>query len=73
MHQNSYDDTKFYAKKFKCFDNDIEIYGDYNSAKAKVLKIGFEKCNNNTIEPKNTCHSEEEIVNFLRRKFIMVV
>ena len=49
LHPNSYNDTLFYSKKLKCFDNKIGIQGDYNSAKAKVLKVTFEKCNNETI------------------------
>ena len=49
LHENSYKDTAFYAKKLYCFDNEVEIQGDYNSEKAKVLKITFEKCNNQTL------------------------
>ena len=53
LHENSYNDTLFYSKKLFCFDNKVAIQGDYNSAKAKILKIMFEKCNNETFIEKN--------------------
>ena len=39
---------------------------------AKVLKIVFEKCNNDTIA-EGVCKSDQEIKEFLRRKFIMTL
>ena len=51
----------------------MELQGDYNSNKAQVLKLVFEKCNNETIEGNVTCASDEEITVWLRRKFIIVL
>ena len=61
LHDNSYNDVNFYSKKLKCLDNGITIQGDYNSAKAKILKITFEKCNNETllVERNKTATLEE--------------
>ena len=56
-----------------CFDDQIKIKGDYNSEKAQRLQIVFERCNNETIVPKNSCHTDKNITAFLRRKFIFVV
>ena len=50
-----------------------EIYGDWNTAEAQLVNIYYEKCNNDTIVPKNTCHSDEEITQWLVRKFIIVL
>ena len=71
VHKNSLRDTELYSKKLKCIDKKVEIQGDYNSAKAKVLKLTFEKCDNSVLE--NDCHSDEEINEWLRRKFIIVL
>ena len=61
LHPNSYNDTKFYSKKLNCIDNDFAIQGDYNSAKAKILKLTFEKCNNETLLAKrNKTATKEE-------------
>ena len=49
IHPNSYKDVEHFSKKLKCFNDKFEIQGDYNSEKAKILKITFEKCNNTTI------------------------
>ena len=71
IHTNSRKDTAFYHKKLKCIDENIHIQGDYNSEKAKVLKLSFEKCNNATSDV--VCFSDEQITSWLRRKFIIVV
>ena len=43
IHQNSLKDVKLYQKKLWCLDQDVVLQGDYNSDKAKVLKLSFEK------------------------------
>ena len=60
LHEKSAGDVKLRQKKFKCTDERIEIYGDYNSDKARRLEIQFEKCDNKTREG-GTCKSEAEI------------
>ena len=82
VHENSERDLKYYRKKFWCIDyekmiaedklpRNIEVQGDYNSDKARHLKIMFEKCDNNTFE--GTCKTEEEISQWLVRKFIVIL
>ena len=71
IHANSFGDVKYYAKKFFCFDDDIEIQGDYNSARARLLKMSFEVCDKTV--PENDCASDEEIAGWLRRKFIVIL
>ena len=48
----------------------IEIQGSYHSTKARHLKLNFLKC-----DPKkrSTCHSDEEISSWMRRKFLLVL
>ena len=57
--QNSYRDVEIYSEKLRCMDQDLALQGDYNSAKAQVLKLTFEKCDH--LVPNNTCKSDEEI------------
>ena len=67
-HANSIRDLKYYRKKFWCFDYEkmeeegylpsrLEVQGDYNSEKARHLKIMFEKCSNETSSV--VCKSDE--------------
>ena len=56
-----------------CFEENLELHGDYNAAEAEIINVFYEKCNNKTISPPGTCHSEEEILGFIKRKFIVVV
>ena len=51
IHSNSLKDVKLYQKKLWCIDEDVVLQGDYNSDKAKVLKLSFEKCNDATYVP----------------------
>ena len=62
-------------RKLFCIDEDeqFHINGDFNSDRATRLQIAFDRCNNETIVPQNTCHSDEEISRFLRRKFIITL
>ena len=62
-------DISAFAKNFKCIDDNLEVYGDYNSARAQHLSILFEKCN----PSKRACKSPEEIRKFTTRKFILTL
>ena len=74
IHDQSLINVKLYRKKFLCIDKEeIRLYGDYNSLEAQIINVYYERCNNQTIVPMNTCHSNEEITNFLKRKFIIVL
>ena len=74
MHKNSKPEVETYWKKLQCIDadEDVQLNGDYNSYKARVLKIAFEKCDREK-NPIGFCATEEEITDFLKRKFIMII
>ena len=54
----------------KCIDRELVIYGDYNSQNTNYLSIQFEKCDPTV---RDTCKSDEEIFEWLKRKFIVTV
>ena len=57
-----------YRDKFRCIDaDDLQIWGDYNSAKAQQLAIRFKMCQG------EGCESEENIREWLKRKYIVIV
>ena len=55
-----------------CPNDDLKIQGDFNSEKGRLLQIVFEKCNNETISPQGSCHSNENITEFLRQRYIII-
>ena len=62
-----------YQKKFTCIDEeDAFIFGDYNSVSANLINIQLVKCNNVT-QPGVECKSDEEILNFFRGKYILLL
>lgn len=65
-------DVQLHKDKFRCMDpDDLEIYGSYNSFRAKQLIITVDRCVNTT-EVTN-CKSDEEIDKFLRNKYVLFV
>ena len=48
----------YYWKKFWCIDDDVEIAGNYNSAKVTHLQLHLVKCDP---AERSTCKSDEEI------------
>ena len=62
-------DISAFSHKFMCIDEDIEIYGSYNSAKAQHLSIIFKKCDKNV----RKCKSDDEIELYTKRKFIVTL
>ena len=65
----SYNEVNTWKKKFRCVKkDDLEIWGDYNSAKAQQLAVKFKFC-----KDRDDCHSEEETRNWLRRKYIVLI
>ena len=71
IHENSLRDTKMVSQKLQCLDKDFRLQGDYNSAYAKILKLTFEICDRSVEE--NDCAPEEEIRDWLKRKFLVVL
>ena len=57
MPEHRLNELQTYKKKLKCFDpSQMEIWGDYNSAKAQQLAIRFKMC-----EGHNYCADKDEI------------
>ena len=62
-------ELEHYQKKFKCPNSDqVQIWGDYNSLYAQQLTVSFKMC-----EGHDYCESRENIIAWLRRKFILLV
>ena len=59
-----------YKKNIKCMDEELEIYGEYNSEEAKNLLITIEKCDR---AQRNDCKSDKEIDDWLTFKYIGVI
>ena len=53
-----------------CLDDEDKpvLWGDYNSQKARRLEISFEIC-----EGKDYCEDKKDILEWLRRKFIVIL
>ena len=73
FHQNGINDVNFYYKKLKCIDKGaIRMQGDYNSGKHRSFFLSFEMCQS-TEENPIECKTDEEIYDWLKRKFIFSV
>ena len=65
-----------YQKKFHCIDREeMRLYGDFNSAKARILNFQLVRCHDGGYFAKNgvTCKSEPETTEFLRNKFFTIL
>lgn len=51
------------GQKLMCIDEDVELYGDFNTANGKILFLGFVKCDTTK---RNTCKSEKEVNEWLK-------
>ena len=60
---------KKYVPKMKCIDEDIEIYGDFNTNIASSLLVVFETCDP---EQRTTCADQATIDNWLKFKYLIV-
>ena len=60
--------TSLYQKKFRCLDEkDLFIRGNFNTAHTSNIRVLLKKCSG-----KDYCKSDEEILDFVRGKFILV-
>ena len=58
-----------YKKKFKCVNSDdLNVWGDYNSAKAQQVTVRFNMCENKPI-----CKTKDEIIDWLSGKYIVIL
>ena len=53
-----------------CTDVPLDVAGEYNSDSIRHLQIHFIKCNSSI---RDDCKSDEEITEWLKRKFIFVI
>ena len=64
---------ELYQQKFICFDHEsMRIYGDFHSQSARTIHVQFMRCSNST-ESEQICKSDEEITNFMKGKYILLL
>jgi len=69
VHAASEGIVKFYQKKFLCLEpEDLLVYGDYNTGKARQHNVQLKKCVGH-----DYCRTPEEITAFFRNKFILLI
>ena len=69
MYERSLAEVDIYRNKFKCIDEEnLVIWGDYNSAKAMQLAVKFHMC-----EGKDYCKTREEIRDWISGKYIVLL
>ena len=49
-------------------ESDSKLYGDYNSAKGRIIRVNINRCHDKPI-----CKSDDEITNFFKGKYYMFV
>ena len=64
--------VELFADKLMCIDDDIVIFGAYESERVSHLSISYTKCANST-ESDIICASEDEIMAYMRGNFIMTL
>ena len=67
---NSKRNLEAFWDKLFCYDDEISISGNYDSAKVSHLHISLVKCNK---ELRDSCKSEEEIQEWMKRLFLIHV
>ena len=67
---NSKRNLEAFWDKLFCYDEDISIYGDYDSARVSHLHISLVKCDSTL---RDTCKSDEEIEDWMKRLFLIHV
>ena len=64
--------TKTYQKKFHCIgEEDMYVFGEFNSNQASLLNIQLRKCNK-VDNPDVECKPDEEILEYFRNKFVLI-
>jgi len=67
-------DAKAFHHVLNCITDEPVIMGDYNSAAAKQLVLRFALCDDSEEDEANKyCRPREEILNWLNRKFLLVM
>ena len=62
-----------YQKKFHCLgEEDLYVFGDFNSDRASLMNVQLVLCNKET-QPNLECKSEDDIKKFLRNKYVLLL
>jgi hypothetical protein len=51
-----------------CIDEEVELYGDFNTANARLLFLSFEKCDN---KKRKTCKPDEVVTEWLKNQYLV--
>ena len=65
-HSSSASFLEFYWKKLECYDDVVNVHGNYNSETINHLHFYFKRCDK---KERSTCKSDEEFENFTRNLF----
>ena len=69
VHETSTAYVNLYKEKFICLNQeDLKIYGTFSSKKAQVFRASLNRCSG-----KDFCKSEEEINEFMKDKYLLVL
>lgn len=69
MNKNSENYVRTFRKKMLCLNKeDLSIYGSWDTKFTKMMDIQLRKCTN-----RPDCKSEQEILQFFRDKFVIVL
>ena len=60
-HANSINWLEFYWKKLQCYDRQVDIHGNFDTANTTQIHFLMERCDP---EKRSTCKSDEEFSNF---------
>ena len=63
-------DIAKYGPKLNCLNQDIDIYGNYNSQRGSTLFLAVEKCDPSK---RSTCKNDDEISKWLSNKFVFIL
>jgi hypothetical protein len=58
------------GNKLHCMDESLELWGDFNTANAKLLFLSFDKCDPTV---RTTCKNETEVKEWLKKKYLVIV
>ena len=63
---------RIFPKLYCLQDDAVKIYGDYNTNIGSQLVVAFERCSNETLSGQQTCRPNEEIDQWINRKFLVM-
>ena len=71
VHQTSKVWLEFYYKRLKCYDEQVDIHGDYDSNEMTHLHVYFERCKPSKTQ--QSCATDEEFYDFTQNLFYIHV